>query len=138
MKRTITLSLILMASVVFANEIYVEQVGDGLDLDITQDGTDNVAGTSQAPMVFSGDDMTLDIDQVGDTNIIAATINGNTYTGSISLTGNNNNVDLACDSTDTVTCETVTVDVTVNGNGADIDLRIGETADASNLVRQWG
>jgi len=134
MKRTITLSLILMASAVFANEIYVQQIGDNLDLDITQDGTGNIAGTSEAPMVLNGDDMTFDIDQIGDNNIIAATINGNTYTGTIDLTGNNNNVDLACDSVDTVTCETVTADVTVNGNNTDIDVRIGESADASGLV----
>ena len=134
MKRTITLSLLLMVSVAFANEIYVEQIGDNLDLDITQDGTDNVAGTTEAPMVLSGDDMTFDIDQIGDNNVIAATINGNTYTGTVSLTGNNNNVDLACDSVDAVQCETVTADITVNGDGADIDVRIGETADASNLV----
>jgi len=116
------------------NEIYVEQIGDSLDLDITQTGSDNVAGTAEAPMVFNGDDMTFDIDQVGDTNVIAATINGNTYSGTISLTGNANNVDLVCDSIGSVTCETVTVDVTVNGDNTDIDLRIGESADASGLV----
>jgi len=136
MKRTILAAFLIMATVSIANtnEIYVDQVGDGLDLDVTQDGTDNVAGTAEAPMVFNGDDMTFDIDQIGDNNVIAATINGNTYSGTISLTGNNNDVDLACDSADSVTCETVTVDVTVNGNGADIDLRIGENQDASNLV----
>lgn len=134
MKRTLTLSLILLASAVFANEIYVQQIGDNLDLDITQDGTDNVAGTAQQAMILTGDDMTFDIDQVGDNNVIAAQINGNTYTGTINLTGNNNSVDLMCDSVNAVTCETVTADVTVNGNGADIDIRIGETADASNLV----
>ncbi len=134
MRGALTLTLILMVSMAWANEIYVDQIGDNLDLDITQDGTDNVAGTSEEPMVLNGDDMTFDIDQIGDNNIIAATINGNTYTGTISLTGNNNNVDLACDSVDAVQCETVTADITVNGDGADIDLRIGETADASDLV----
>jgi len=123
-----------MASAVFANEIYVDQIGDSLDLDITQDGTDNVAGTSEEPMILNGDDMTFDIDQIGDNNVISAVINGNTYTGTIDLTGNNNNVDLACDSGDAATCETVTADITVNGDDTDIDLRIGETADASNLV----
>lgn len=134
MKRITTLSLILIAGVALANEIYVEQIGDNLDLDITQDGTDNVAGTSQAPMILNGDDMTFDIDQIGDNNVISATINSNTYTGTIDLTGNNNTVDLSCDSVGAVTCETVTADITVNGNNTDIDLRIGETADASNLV----
>jgi len=134
-KAILSLFLILAASsVANTNEIYVEQIGDGLDLSITQSGADNVAGTSEAPMVLNGDDMTFDIDQIGDANVIAATINGNTYSGTISLTGNANDVDLVCDSVGSVSCETVTVDITVNGSTTDIDLRIGETADASGLV----
>jgi len=134
MKKIIAVICLIAASTVFANEIYVDQIGDTLDLDITQTGADNVAGTSQAPMVLSGDDMTFDIDQIGDQNVIAATINGNTYSGTIDLTGNSNNVDLSCDSAAAASCETVTVDITVNGSNSDIDVRVGENSDASNLV----
>jgi len=134
MRGALLLILTMIVSLAWANEIYVQQIGDNLDLDITQDGTDNIAGTSEQAMILTGDDMTFDIDQVGDNNVISAQINGNTYTGTINLTGNNNNVDLMCDSVNAVTCETVTADVTVNGDGADIDIRIGETADASNFI----
>ena len=42
MLRIITvLLLITFGSTAFANEIYIDQVGDNLDLDITQDGTNN-------------------------------------------------------------------------------------------------
>jgi hypothetical protein len=124
----------LLASAVFANELYVQQIGDNLDLDVLQDGTDNIAGTAEQSLILNGDDMTLDIDQVGDNNVLAVQINGNTYTGTIDITGNANNVDLVCDSPAAGNCENVTVDITVNGDTSDIDLRIGETADASNLV----
>lgn len=134
MKRTITLSLILAASIAWANEIYVEQIGDNLDLSIEQNGMDNVAGTVDQPMILTGDDMTFDITQIGDNNVLAATINGNTYTGAIDITGSNNNVNLSCDSADITQCENVTANVTVNGDNTDIDIRIGETADASSLI----
>ena len=41
----------------------------------------------------------LDIDQVGNSNVITYKINGATYTGTINLVGNSNDVDLNCDST---------------------------------------
>ena len=44
----LALVLLSMFSVTpaIANDIYIEQVGDTLDLDITQDGANNVIGTS--------------------------------------------------------------------------------------------
>jgi len=36
--RLFFMMTIILCSSVFANDIYIEQVGDSLDLDITQDG----------------------------------------------------------------------------------------------------
>ena len=56
----VILSLVL-ASAAYANEIYITQIGDTLDLDITQDGTDNEFGDSTTDVTLDGDDMTFSI-----------------------------------------------------------------------------
>ena len=90
--------LMLMTSLSYANDIYVTQSGASLDLDITQDGENNTVGNSTTASASSGATTTLNIDQIGDSNVITYQINGATYTGVINLVGNSNNVDLNCDS----------------------------------------
>jgi hypothetical protein len=114
-----------------ANDIYIQQSGDNLDLDITQDGQNNVAGNSTTAMSLTGDNMTFSISQVGNTNVIEATINGATYTGNINLTGGLNTVDLDCASSN---CDTVSMSIDVTGDSADVTVNLGSTADASDYV----
>ena len=124
---------LLMSTMLCANDIYVTQSGANLDLDITQDGSNNTVGNSTTASASSGATTVLNIDQVGNSNVITYQINGATYTGAISLTGNSNDVDLNCDSTDgNSSCGTVTANITMTGSSNDIDLDIGETSDASN------
>ena len=67
-KLLFSLCLILFSYNAYANDIYIEQVGDGLDLDITQDGQNNEVGDSTADAVLNGDNMTFAITQTGNTN----------------------------------------------------------------------
>lgn len=119
---------------VFANDIYIQQSGDNLDLDITQDGQNNVAGTSVTGIELSGSTMTFNIDQTGNSNIVSATIKGSTYTGNIDLTGDSNDVELLCSSAASGNCDTVSMSIDVTGDSADITVKIGETADAESFV----
>ena len=114
-----------------ANDIYIQQSGDNLDLDITQDGQNNQAGNSTTAMSLTGDTMTFSISQVGDSNVIEATINGTTYTGNINLTGGLNTVDLDCAASN---CDTVSMSIDVTGDSADITVDLGSTADSSDYV----
>jgi hypothetical protein len=132
-KWLLIIVLALFSTPILANDIYVTQSGDTLDLDITQDGANNVAGTSSTAISLTGDTMTFSISQVGDSNIVSTVINGNTYTGNINLTGDSNQVDLTCDSAGT-NCETVSMSVDVTADSADITVTIGSTADAQNYV----
>lgn len=115
-----------------ANEIYIEQVGSGLDLDIVQDGEDNKIGVSTAGAVLEGADMTFSITQTGNYNTIAATIKGSTYTGLWDILGSNNDIDLLCSSTAAGNCDTVTLNVDIDGDNTTLDFDIGEVADATN------
>ena len=133
MKTTIKSILlwIMMSLPVMANDIYVTQSGDNLDLDITQDGQNNVAGNSTTAMSLTGSTMTFSISQVGDSNVIEAIINGSTYTGNINLTGGLNTVDLDCAASN---CDTVSMSIDVTGDSADVTVDLGSTADASDYV----
>lgn len=137
MKRLLT-TLLLSAGIAFgayANDIYVTQSGDTLDLDITQDGQNNQVGNSTTSSSVVGATATIDIDQVGDSNVLTFDVNGATYTGTFSVTGNSNDIDFNCDSGGTnSSCGTVTASITMVGNSNDIDLDIGETSDASNTT----
>lgn len=126
--------LACFGSMAFANEIYIQQVGDTLDLSISQTGAGNKIGNATTAAAFTGDNMTFAITQTGDSNVIDAVINGNSYTGTWNFTGNSNTVDLLCSSLGTTQCENVTVDIAVNGSSNDFTVYIGENKIADNLV----
>ena len=116
-----------------ANDIYIEQVGDSLDLDIVQDGQDNVIGTSTTAAILEGGSMTFSITQTGNFNTIAATIKGVNYEGTWDFSGDSNTVDMLCDD--------VKVDITVGGTSLsdsnDFKVYVGETADAEGLIASF-
>ena len=126
----LVLTSIFTVTPALANDIYIEQVGDTLYLDITQDGANNVIGTSTTDVNLDGDDMTFSITQTGSANAIVADIQGNTYTGTWAFTGDSNTVDLSCDSTSGTNCENVTLNITATGDSNAFTFDIGDTADA--------
>ena len=126
-----------------ANDIYVTQSGATLDLDITQDGQNNTVGNSTTASSSAGATTTLNIDQIGNSNVITYDIDGASYTGVINLVGNSNNVDLNCDSTGgNSSCGTANAVINFTGSSNDIDLDIGQTSSAASadvdLVGQSG
>ncbi len=124
----------MMAPSTQANDIYITQVGDNLDLDIVQDGTDNEVGNSTTATVINGDNMAFDITQQGNYNTITATIKGADYTGTWEFTGSSNTVDLDCSSSASGNCDDVTLNITTEGDSNDFSFDIGETADGSESV----
>ena len=133
-RSILLVAMLLFLSPVQANDIYIQQSGNNLDLDITQDGQNNVAGTSSTAIALQGNAMTFNIDQVGNANVVSAVIKGVTYTGKIDLTGNSNDVALLCSSSSTGNCDTVSMSIDVTGSSADINVSIGEGADAENFT----
>ena len=135
--------LIMMTTLSYANDIYVTQSGNALDLDITQDGENNTVGNSTTASASAGVTTVLNIDQVGDSNVITYQIAGATYTGVINLVGNSNNVDLNCDAGGSnSSCGTANAVINFTGSSNDIDLDIGLTSSANtadvDLVGQSG
>jgi len=138
-KRLLYASIILLSLAIpaQANDIYISQVGDTLDLDIVQDGQNNVIGTSVQAVILgatgtASDTMTFSITQTGDTNSIAAQIQGNNYTGTWVFTGDSNTVALMCDSAAAGNCETVTLNITAVGDQQAYTIDIGQSADSDS------
>jgi hypothetical protein len=144
MKTIISVIMFLMMTgLSYANDIYVTQSGNALDLDITQDGENNTVGNSTTASASAGVTTVLNIDQVGDSNVITYQIAGATYTGVINLQGNSNNVDLNCDTGGSnSSCGTANAVINFTGSSNDIDLDIGLSASANtadvDLVGQSG
>ena len=135
--------MLMVITPLFANDIYVTQSGASLTLDILQDGENNTIGNSTTSSASTGATTNLNIDQVGNSNVITYQINGASYTGVINLQGNSNNVDLNCDSTgNNSSCGTANAVINFTGNSNDIDLDIGQTSAATSadvdIVGQTG
>ena len=127
--------VMFMAIPVFANDIYVTQSGASLTLDILQDGENNTIGNSTTSSASTGATTSLNIDQVGNSNVITFDVNGANYTGTWAITGNSNNIDFKCDSGGSnSSCGTATANITWTGSSQDIDLDIGETSSATGAT----
>ncbi len=98
MKKILSLILLFAVTSVYAgnNDIYITQSGTGLTMNIDQIGDTNKVGTSQTRATFTGTSMTVDIDQVGDSNTMAASVaQGNSTSFTASTTGDSNTTTLA-------------------------------------------
>ena len=122
----------LMTVSSYANDIYVTQSGNTLTFDVLQDGQNNTIGNSTTASTVTGATSNFNIDQVGDSNVLTFDINGASYTGTFSTTGNSNNIDFNCDSGGSnSSCATVTASIIWVGSSNDLDIDVGETADAT-------
>ena len=136
MKKIIAFIMLMFISLsVYANDIYITQSGSSLDLDVTQDGQNNTVGNSTTSSSVAGATTNLAITQVGNSNVLTFDVNGATYTGTFSVTGDSNNIDFNCDSTNgNSSCGTATASIVWVGSSNDLDIDIGETSDASNAT----
>ena len=121
-------SLLLLSLSAFANnEIYITQVGTSanLTLDITQDGDDNVVNLS-----FSHDDNTVTIVQEGEDNYVGYTTtwgSGQAWGGDLDGSDNNLNIKQYCNQT---TCGGDRFEFHISGSDNDVDFFQGYRVDA--------
>ena len=100
-----------------------------------QDGQNNTIGSSSTASSVIGATTNLAITQIGDSNVMTFDVNGATYTGTFSVTGNSNNIDFNCDSGGSnSSCGTATASVVWVGSSNDIDIDIGETSSATGAT----
>jgi len=129
------LLLVLVTPAIFAanNDIYITQSGTGLTMNIDQIGNSNVVGTSQARATFTGTSMTVDIDQVGDSNTLAASVaQGNSTSFTASTTGDSNTTTLALGATGDVANTDFDYAATGDSNTVTFTQGAAATATAGN------
>ena len=147
MKQLKLTSLIVMLSAwtIYAadNEIYVDQSGATANIDLEQLGSGNimgglnsVAGTLTA-LDLDGLNLTLDINQIGDSNKFLGDILGDDITGFFEFDGDSNTFTIQADPTNTYGIDNSNFNVDATGDSNTFTLDVGTSAMASNTDLDW-
>lgn len=137
-RKLLGLSLII-PTFVFAqatddNEINIEQVGDTLTLYIDQYGYGNKIGldnfsSSSSAMVITGSSLDIDIDQIGNENLLFGTLTADSYVMNLLFTGDSNSWDWNIGDTGSADSSTMDVDITGDSNTMDFDQGFNASAE---------
>jgi hypothetical protein len=143
--KLISLIVMLTALTTYGadNEISVEQSGATANIDLEQLGSGNiigglnsVAGTLTA-LDLDGTTMTLDINQIGDSNKFLGDILGDTVTGFFEFDGDSNTFTIQGDPTNTYGIDNTNYNVDVTGSTNTFTLDHGTSALAATLDLDW-
>jgi hypothetical protein len=161
-KLLITTAIVLgFAGTVQASEVYIDQAGNGTNVNVLQQNGNNRINTEPNPMIVNGDDINVEIVQDGDGNVaeiyiqvsandtnfeyrvegdlneILANINSGTENNFVAaLIGNDNTITFCKDYINS-TCNGIQVDLTdttlnLDGNNNEINFAL-DAADATNV-----
>ena len=143
MNRLLFLIALLGFVVKADNEIYINQVGATLNLDVEQLGSSNIIGGLDAvtgtmtAFDLTGANMTLDINQLGDTNKFLGDIVLDSLTGFFEFDGSGNNFEIQVDPTNTYGADGGNYYVDVTGSSNDFELNIATSALSEYLDLDW-
>jgi len=122
----------------YSNDIYITQSGAGLNLDVIQDGINNVIGSSSAAVSLIGTSMNYSITQIGGANVLTSDVEGASASIDMDITGDSNDVVLKCDATGNYSCDNWNVDIDINdsgsatGDSSNIDIDVGTIANSDD------
>ena len=143
MNRIIILLAFLGFMVKADNEIYINQVGATLNLDVEQLGGSNLIGGLDAAtgqmtaLELAGSSMTLDINQLGDSNKFIGDIVLDSLVGFFEFDGDSNIFEIQVDPTDTYSADGGNYNVDVTGSSNEFELNIATNALAEYLDLDW-
>jgi hypothetical protein len=142
MKKTILIVAMIMAGITgtWANEVYIEQVGDSSTITVTQDGTGNKVGDSGTgnEAFIGGGSNTVTIDQVGSNNTLAMTVNGAAAGVIVDVTGSGNESVINCGTTQSAGCSGSTIKQVIAGDDNVITQNLGTGANHSSEINITG
>ncbi len=122
-----TLIVAAMPGLGFANDVYVEQIGDNSTVSITQTGAGNLvngnvggSGNNDDAAIIKGDLNSVTISQIGASNTLSMIINNETNgTGAtvvVSADGSNNNQTIGCGTALSSSCNASVIRSEITGN----------------------
>ncbi len=120
------------------NEINIDQTGDTLTLFIDQYGYGNKIGlddfsSSSSPMSVTGTSLNINIDQVGNENLLFGTIAADSSTYNLLFTGDSNSWDWDIGYIGSSDASAIDVDITGDSNVMDFDQGYNASAERLDL-----
>lgn len=145
MKRL--LLLLMLSSTLYGadNEIFIDQSSgsSNTNIDLEQLGSGNIIGGADAAagsmtaLDLDGTALTLDINQIGDSNKFLGDIWADSYIGFFEFDGNSNTFNMNTDKTNTFGADSSNVNVDVTGNSNVFTLNHATVAQATTLDLDW-
>jgi hypothetical protein len=137
-KNILIALLCVISSLVYANDVYIEQVGDSSTITITQDGSDNKVGDAlNAAYIGSGSNVVA-IDQIGSNNELNLVVNGASTDVVIDTTGSGNIQTVNCGTTTSAGCSGSTIKQVVSGDDNTITQNLGTGANHYSEINVIG
>ena len=120
------------------NEINIDQTGDTLTLFIDQYGYGNKIGlddfsSTSSPMSVTGSSLNINIDQIGNENLLFGTIAADSSTYNLLFTGDSNSWDWNIGYIGSADSSTIDVDITGDANTMDFDQGYNASAERLDL-----
>jgi hypothetical protein len=123
----ILMTAVMLSSGVFANDVYVEQIGDNSTVSITQTGAGNMVngnvggtGNTDDMALIRGDLNDVTINQIGAGNTLSILLNnesnGTGATVVVSADGSNNNQTIGCGTALSSSCNASIIRSEITGN----------------------
>lgn len=130
----------MLGSTSFANDIYIEQVGDSSTITITQDGTGNRVGSSGVgnEAFIGGGSNTVTIDQIGNSNQLNMVVNGASADVVVTTNGSGNIQEINCGTTGSAGCSSSTIKQVVTGDDNTITQNLGAGANHNSEINVTG
>ena len=125
------------------NEIYIDQSGATANIDLEQLGSGNLIGGLLAvagqmtPADFDGGNLTLDVNQIGNTNKFLADVYADSLTAFFEFDGDSNTYTLTIDPDNTFGADSSDLNVVATGSSNTFTLDLGTTGLASNTDLDW-
>ena len=138
LKASVFILALLAVNFVYANEVYIEQVGDSSTINITQDGVGNKVGDSISPIFIGGGSNTVNIDQIGSNNVLAMVMNGAAASATVTTTGSGNIQTINCGSSTSAGCSGSVIKQMVTGDDNTITQNLGGGANHNSEINLVG
>ena len=122
------------------NEIYIDQAGDNVNIDLEQLGSSNIIGGldstngSMTKAILTGGTWTLDINQIGSSNkFLTDGLLGDNFTGFFEFDGDSNDFEFSMDTTGLNSADFADIYVDVTGGSSTFDWDIAQSSGADYL-----
>ena len=137
-KLILTFVMLMLNGLAFAQDIYIEQSGSSSDITINQEGIGNSIGDALNPMFFGGGSNTINIDQIGDNNILTGYVNGSGANTTVTTTGTGNVQEITCGSLASSGCGASTIKQVLTGDDNTVTQNLGTGANHNSEINIAG